>query len=105
MVCPEIFESSVKPSPLASHASLEVFWPNTANPSLLSSDMMDALMSVVLWNAEDPLMDVVVCEMFAEFLTGSFVMMLIVHNDNFLIRSWLWVKARYGPRVPRHRWR
>ena len=39
---------------------------------------MEALMSVVLWKADDPPIDVVVCDIAAEFLTGSLVMMLIV---------------------------
>ena len=41
---------------------------------------MDALISVVLWNADDPPMEVVVCEMDAEFLTGSFVIMFILYH-------------------------
>ena len=78
----------MKPSPFASHASLDVFWPKMASPNLLSSETMDALISVVLWNADDPPMEVVVCEMDAEFLTGSFVIMFIVPE---------WQMIRRGP--------
>ena len=44
----------------------------------MSSDTIEALMSVVLCKADEPAMEVVTCDIAAEFLTGSLVMMLMV---------------------------